>query len=187
MIENGSHSKVNERLTPSEADLVHSAQQGDRSAFEWLYRTHVGRVYAICLRMSGESGQAEDLTQEIFIRTWKKLGSFQYKSAFSSWLYRLAINVILSHRQQRGRHRLSQIDDEEIALVETGGNRNPAGAIDLERAIAALPSGARTVFVLHDIEGYEHDEIAELTRTAPGTTKAQLHRARKLLREMLEI
>jgi RNA polymerase sigma-70 factor, ECF subfamily len=185
MGENESRLEMSGGLTANEEDFVRCAQQGDRSAFERLYRAHVGRVYAICLRMSGECGQAEDLTQEVFIRTWKKLGSYQYKSSFSSWLYRLAINVILSSRRQSGRHSMSQLGEEEIALTETAGNVNPASVIDLERAIAALPPGARTVLVLHDIEGYGHDEIAELTQTAPGTTKAQLHRARKILRGIL--
>jgi RNA polymerase sigma-70 factor, ECF subfamily len=186
MAENDSRSVANGGFTPKEADYVRSAQRGDKSAFERLYRAHVGRVYAICLRMSGESGQAEDLTQEVFIRTWRKLGSYQHKSSFSSWLYRLAINVILSYRRQSGRHSMSQLGEEEIALMKTAGNMNPANVVDLERAIAALPPGARTVLVLHDIEGYGHDEIAELTQTAPGTTKAQLHRARKILRGILE-
>jgi RNA polymerase sigma-70 factor, ECF subfamily len=186
MGENESRLEANGGVSANEEDYVRSAQQGDRSAFERLYRAHVGRVYAICLRMSGESGQAEDLTQEVFIRTWRKLGSYQHKSSFSSWLYRLAINVILSHRRQSGRHSMNQPGKEEIALMETAGNINPVSVVDLERAIAALPPGARTVFVLHDIEGYGHDEIAELTRTAPGTTKAQLHRARKILRGILE-
>jgi RNA polymerase sigma-70 factor, ECF subfamily len=185
MGENESRLEVNGGLAANEEDFVRSAQQGDRSAFERLYRAHAGRVYAICLRMSGESGQAEDLTQEVFIRTWKKLASYQHKSSFSSWLYRLAINVILSHRRQNGRHSLDQLGEEEIALMKTAGSINPASVVDLERAIAALPPGARTVLVLHDIEGYRHDEIAALTQTAPGTTKAQLHRARKILRGLL--
>jgi RNA polymerase sigma-70 factor, ECF subfamily len=186
MAENSCRAVVNGEPASYDADFVRSAQRGDRSAFERLYRAHVGRVYAICLRMTGEVGQAEDLTQEVFIRTWKKIGSFQHKSSFSSWLYRLAINVILSHRRQSARHSISRLDDEEIAMMETAAKRNPAGIIDLERAIASLPAGARTVFVLHDIEGYAHDEIADLTRTAPGTTKAQLHRARQILRGLLE-
>src|SRR5512136_1356977 len=145
MAENNSRLEANGGFTANEEDFVRSAQQGDRSAFERLYRTHVGRVYAICLRMSGETGQAEDLTQEVFIRTWKKLGSFQYRSSFSSWLHRLAINVILSHRRQGGRYSTSQLNDEEIAVMAAPGKVNPAGAVDLERAIAALPPGARTV------------------------------------------
>ena len=186
MAENSCREEIDREPAADDADFVRSAQRGDRSAFERLYRTHVGRVYALCLRMTGEVGQAEDLTQEVFIRTWKKLGSFQHKSSFSSWLHRLAVNLILSHRRQRFRHSMSQLEDEEIATMETAAKRNPAGIIDLERAIAALPTGARTIFVLHDIEGYGHDEIADLTRTAPGTTKAQLHRARQILRGILE-
>ena len=186
MAENADYAALNNGRTPNEADFVRSAQRGDRSAFEQLYRVHVGRVYAICRRMSGDSSQAEDLTQEVFIRTWKKLCSFQHKSSFSSWLYRLAINVILSQLRQSGRYGIAQLKDEEIALMEAAGNLNPSYGVDLERAIAALPYGARTVFVLHDIEGYGHEEIAELTQTAPGTTKAQLHRARKILRGILE-
>jgi RNA polymerase sigma-70 factor, ECF subfamily len=186
MGENNSRAEVNGELTANDEDFIRSAKQGDRSAFERLYRAHVGRVYAICLRMSGEVGLAEDLTQDVFIRTWKKLGSFQHKSSFSSWLHRLAVNVILDHRRQSSRRSISQLREEEIATMETAATRNPVTLISLERAIAALPSGARTVFVLHDIEGYAHDEIADLTQTAPGTTKAQLHRARQILRGILE-
>jgi RNA polymerase sigma-70 factor, ECF subfamily len=186
MVENNSRVEVSEGLTANDEDFIRSAQRGDRSAFERLYRVHVGRVYAVCLRMSGEASLAEDLTQEVFIRTWKKLGSFQHKSSFSSWLHRLAVNVILDHRRQSGRRRINQLEEEEeLATMETASTRNPVNLISLERAIAALPSGARTVFVLHDIEGYAHNEIANLTRTAPGTTKAQLHRARQILRGIL--
>lgn len=171
---------------------VRRAQAGDESAFEALYREHVGRVYAICLRMSGDARRAEELTQDAFVRAWERLGSFRGESAFSSWLYRIAVNVVLGTRRAEGRraHRheiaaglATAAEREEAGAVE----RSPGTRLDLERAIAELPPGARTIFVLHDVEGYRHEEIARLTGLAPGTSKAQLHRARRLLREALDL
>jgi RNA polymerase sigma-70 factor (ECF subfamily) len=186
MAENVSFLEAKEQRSSDESDLVCSAQKGDTQAFERLYRKHVGRIYAICLRMSGDSGHAEDFTQEVFIRTWEKLGSFQHRSSFSTWLYRLAVNLVLSHKQFRDNKNAAQFTSEDIARVAASGMQNPDKTVDLERAIASLPSGARTVFVLHDIEGYGHAEIAHLTQTAEGTSKAHLHWARKTLRSMLE-
>ncbi|MCP4658420.1 MAG: RNA polymerase sigma factor [bacterium] len=168
---------------------VERAQAGDTGAFEEIYRQHVGRVYALCLRMSGDPGEATELTQDAFVRAWEKLDTFHGSSAFSSWLHRLTVNVVLGRWRARGRQRERVVAIDEV--VAGGGGRDPLqvperrDAIDLERAIAALPTGARTVFVLHDVEGYGHKEIAEMTGLATGTSKAQLHRARRLLREAL--
>ncbi len=174
-------------------ELVQRAQDGDREAFERLYREHVGRVYAVCLRLCGDARRAEELTQDTFVRAWRKLRSFRGNSAFSSWLYRIAVNTTLgAHRSERRRlARVVGIADlagaRESEAPEPVDQTSPPGLrLDLERAIGALPPGARTVFVLYDIEGYRHGEIAELTGLAVGTLKAQLHRARKLLREALE-
>jgi len=165
-------------------DLVARACTGDQTAFRDLYREHAGRIYALCLRMTGDAAAAEERTQDVFVRLWDKLGSFRGESAFSSWLHRLAVNVILNERRTTGRRetRVATMADPEGA-----GQAAPVGLnIDLERAIARLPEGAREVFVLYDIEGYEHSEVARLVGIAVGTSKAQLFRARRLLREMLD-
>lgn len=180
-----------ERPTTDEsrpADLtVRRAQQGETAAFEQLYHAHVGRVYALCLRLCGDSGRAEELTQDVFVRAWEKLGSFQGKSAFSTWLHRLAVNVVLGDKRSEGVrvHRVFSTDEPEKYETPSTRSQDPGNAMDLERAIAKLPPGARTVFVLHDVEGYKHEEIAEMQGSAVGTCKAQLHRARRLLREAL--
>ncbi len=169
-------------------DLVRRAQQGDREAFRALYREHVGRVYALCLRLTADPVQAEQLTQDAFVRAWERLASFRGESAFSSWLYRLTVNVVLMDRRAARRRARRVVTTDDPAAVERGDGSDvtPGLALDLERAVAALPPGARQVFVLHDIEGYRHDEIARLAGIAAGTSKAQLFRARRLLREMLE-
>lgn len=169
-----------------ERGLVRRAQAGDVSAFELLYRENVGRVYALCFRLAGEASLAEELAQDVFVRAWEKLGSFRGESAFSSWLYPIAVNVALSERRSRRRRtaRITTTDDlTPFERPEKAGG--PETGFDLEKAMASLPPGARAVFVLHDVEGYRHDEIARLTGVATGTSKAQLHRARKLLREAL--
>ena len=168
-------------------DLVRRAQQGDQVAFQALYREHVGRVHALCLRLTGDLGQAEELTQDAFVRAWERLASFRGESAFSSWLYRLTVNVVFLSRRGERRRALRVVTAEDPAALERPARDTPAGLeIDLERAVARLPPGAREVFVLHDVEGCRHDEIAELCGIAVGTSKAQLFRARRLLREMLE-
>ena len=171
----------------SEADLVREAQRGDTAAFEELYRQHVSNVYGLCLRMCSNRGKAEDLTQEAFIRAWQKLGSFRRQSSFSTWLHRLAVNLVLGHLLSTGRWecRLTAIDSLP-ERSDGGAAARPEHAVDLERAIAQLPPQARMVFVLHDIEGYKHHEIASLCGLAVGTSKAHLHRARRQLREELE-
>ena len=172
-----------------EAELVRRAQAGDRIAFEQLYRDNVGRVYALCFRMAGTADLAEELAQDVFVRAWQKLGSFRGESAFSSWLHPLTVNVALSERRSRRRRVARVMTTDDLTAFERPGPSAPfdghAAGFDLERALATLPPGARAVFVLHDVEGYKHQEIAELTGVATGTSKAQLHRARKLLREAL--
>ncbi len=172
--------------TQSVEHWVEQAQAGDVGAFEALYRSHVGRVHALCLRMCGDPREAEELTQDAFVRAWEKLDSFRGASAFSSWLHRLTVNVVLGSWRARGRHRervVSIADVQDAADPEH--EPKPRLALDLESAIAALPAGARTVFVLHDVEGYRHRDVAEMTGLAVGTSKTQLHRARRLLRKAL--
>ena len=167
--------------------LIRRARAGDTAAFERLYRANVGRVYALCLRLAGDSVRAEELTQDAFVRAWEKLGSFRGDAAFSTWLHRIAVNVFLMSTRSEGRRsaRLRVVGDS-VEVESAGRSSSPDDGIDLEKAIGGLPEGARTVFVLHDIEGYQHDEIARLMNIAPGTSKSQLHRARKLLREALD-
>ncbi len=169
-----------------ERDLVRAAQGGDLAAFERLYRATVGLVHAICLRMAGNAALAEELTQDVFVRAWERLSSFRGESAFATWLTRLAVNVVLSERRERRRRdaRITLVEDLE-ALAGPARAARPGEALDLERAIAALPPQARHVFVLHDVHGWEHAEIARHTGLAVGTSKAHLHRARRLLREVL--
>ena len=162
------------------------AARGDHAAFERLYRGNAARIHSLARRMAGEGG-ADDLTQEVFIRAWEKLGSFRGEAAFGTWLHRLAINHILS-RQQTSRRREEKHVDTEGVLDRVAARRGPGTAqkVDLERAMARLPDGARRVFVLHDVEGYKHEEIGGLLGITTGTSKSQLHRARMILRGYLE-
>jgi RNA polymerase sigma-70 factor (ECF subfamily) len=186
---------------PDERELIARAQRGDLDAFEPLYRAHVGRVFAICLRMTGESVRARELVQDVFVRAWEKLATFRGEAAFSSWLHRLAVNVVLmAARAERRRlphafDRMREGGDAEGAAGDDGPD--PADAVaarrdaveermDLEKAVAALPRGARTDFVLHDMEGYQHDEIARMMGIAEGTVRAHLFRARRLLMKSLD-
>ena len=177
-----------ERDAPSAVtETVRRAQQGDVEAFERLYRENVDRIFALCLRMSGDAVRAQELTQDVFVRAWEKLAGFEGKSAFSTWLHRLAVNVVLGNRRAEGIRVGKVFGTDDLEAYETPTRPpDPGDALDLERAIATLPPGARMVFVLHDVEGYKHDEIAELHGIAVGTCKAQLHRARRLLREALD-
>ncbi len=169
------------------SELVLRAQRGDPDAFEQLYRLHAGRVYALCLRLSGDAVEARRLTQDVFVRAWERLAGFREESAFSSWLHRLAVNVVLADRRAAGRRRRRVLTEADAPAYEGVSGRGwTPEQLDLESAIAALPPGARAVFVLFDIEGYGHEEIAAMTGIAPGTSKAQLHRARRLLRKALE-
>ncbi len=170
-----------------ERRLIRQAREGDVGAFEALYRAHVGRVHAVCRRLAGDPTRAEELTQDVFVRAWERLRSFEGRSAFGSWLYRLAVNLVIDAKRAEIRRSAREIAAEDPAAWENPRPpREPAAGWDLERAIAALPPGARMVFVLHEVEGYRHEEIAGMAGLAEGTCKAQLHRARRLLREMLE-
>jgi RNA polymerase sigma-70 factor (ECF subfamily) len=183
--------------TPSDArapkeSVVRRAQRGDVEAFGELYREHAGRVFALCVRMSGDRIHAQELMQDVFVRAWERLGSFRGDASFASWLHRLAVNVVLTGvRTDRRRDARVTLVEDLAAAERGGGSVGRAGsvdagtAIDIERAIAALPPGARSAFVLHDVEGFSHAEIAQLTGLAEGTIRAQLHRARKLLMEAL--
>lgn len=184
-----------------DARLIERARAGDVDAFEHVYRREVGRVYALCLRMSGDSGRARELTQSVFVRAWDRLASFRGDSQLSSWLHRIAVNEVLiearTDRRRRARVVLAGDEVDEHHTPDSGAQRrapeyrgstppvDTETRIDLERAIAALPPGARTVFVLHDIQGYKHEEISRMTGSAEGTLRAQLHRARRLLMEAL--
>ncbi len=176
-------------MPDTDALLVRRAQTGDQAAFAEVYRRHVGRVYAVCLRLVRERARAEELTQDAFVRCWERLGQYRSEAAFGTWLYRLAVNVVFEagRKDRRREERVLPIADP--GMVEAPRDRPDPTAglgLDLEQAIAALPNGAREVFVLFDIEGYSHEEIARLAGIAVGTSKAQLFRARRLLRELLE-
>src|SRR2546423_8307627 len=161
------------------------AASGDGRAFERLYRTHVARIYSLARRMTGEE-HADDLTQDVFVRAWTKLATCRAEAAFGTWLHRLAVNVILARRTTLGTER-GRYDDSEGALDGVSSRPHaPELSLDFEEAIGRLPDGARQVFVLHDVEGYRHEEIAELLGIVPGTSKSQLHHARMALRRHLE-
>lgn len=170
----------------AEADLVRRAQEGDRSAFEVLYRTHVERIHATLWRIAGGvTARAEELTQDAFVRAWQKLPGFRGESAFATWLHRLAVNVALMDlRARRGREDLEYGDAGMDVLAEDAGPQ-PGTGLDLERAVAALPERSRAVLILFDIEGWKHEEIATELDIAVGSSKAHLHRARTLLRRAL--
>jgi RNA polymerase sigma-70 factor, ECF subfamily len=168
-------------------DLVARASDGDESAFSALYRAHAGRIYALCLRLEADALRAEELTQDVFVHAWERLGSFRGESAFGTWLHRLAVNVVLTDRRSAWRRsRRIMVTDDPSAFERAGEHEAPGDGLDLDQAIAALPAGARAVFVLHDVEGYQHGEIAALMGVAEGTSKTQLFRARRLLRKALE-
>lgn len=174
---------------PLDADAALAAS-GDRQAFERLYRGHVNRVFSLCARMVGDRTRAEELTQDVFVRAWEKLHLFRGESSFATWLHRLAVNVVLNERKTEGRRRSRfEEEDEEKGMDSfigvVGMPLAPGDLLDLEEAITRLPPGARRVFTLHDVEGFKHEEIAEMLGVTTGATKAQLHRARLLLREAL--
>jgi RNA polymerase sigma-70 factor (ECF subfamily) len=169
-------------------DSIRRAQAGDVDAFELLYRQHAGRVYGLCLRLkAGDSSDATELMQDVFIRAWRRLSTFRGDCAFSSWLHRLAVNTMLENArgEQRRVARVLPMDDTS-RLPGAARSSGIDLKLDMEDAIASLPKGARIAFVLHDVEGYQHQEIAEQLSVSVGTVKAQLHRARRLLRERLE-
>jgi len=178
----------------SEAEAIERAKQGDAEAFESLYHLHKRRVYSLCLRMTANTAAAEDLTQEAFLQLFRKIGTFRGESAFSTWLHRMAVNVVLMQLRKKG---LAVVPLEETIESEDESPRKEPGAEDvrlagsidrlqLEHAIAALPPGYRAVFLLHDVEGYEHNEIARIVGCSIGNSKSQLHKARMKLRELLK-
>ena len=172
--------------TAAEADPdVVLAAAGDRRAFERLYRAHANRVFSICARMVSDRQRAEELTQDVFVRAWEKLASFRGDSAFTTWLHRLAVNVVLNARKSDGRRSSHFEPEEDVGDHAAAMPLMPGDMLDLEAAIATLPPGARKVFILHDVEGYKHEEISEMLGVTSGSCKAQLHRARLLLRERL--
>jgi RNA polymerase sigma-70 factor (ECF subfamily) len=179
----------------AEPEAIRLAQQGDAAAFERLYQLHSRRVYSLCLRMVGNTAEAEDLTQESFLQLFRKIATFRGESAFSTWLHRLAVNVVLMKlRKKSGKETsLEQVTEGD---EEAGTPRRDFGAIDIElsgsidrvnlqRAVEQLPPGYRSVFVLHDVQGYEHNEIAEIMGCSIGNSKSQLHKARMRLRDLL--
>jgi len=179
----------------SEAQAIEQAKVGDPYAFEQLYGLHKRRVYSLCLRMTGNTAEAEDLTQEAFLQLYRKIGTFRGESAFSTWLHRLSVNVVLMHLRKKGLPEVSleetlEPQQEDGPKKDIGVRDNVlAGSIDrvnLERAIENLPPGYRIIFVLHDIEGYEHNEIAEMMGCSIGNSKSQLHKARMKLRDLLK-
>lgn len=177
----------------SETHLIARAQRGDEAAFAALFDAHKRRVYSLCLRMTGDTAEAEDLSQEAFLQLFRKISTFRGESAFSTWLHRLVVNVVLMHLRKKGLQQVSldEIDtsQEEPVKREYGDDdRRLTGSIDrisLGRVIAQLPPGYRAVFVLHDVEGYEHNEIAQIMNCSTGNSKSQLHKARLKLREWL--
>ena len=179
-----------------EAEAIRRAQQGDAEAFERLYRLHNRRVYALCLRMVGNTAEAEDLTQEAFLQLFRKIATFRGESAFSTWLHRLAVNVVLMRLRKKTLAETS-LDEATEPDEDAGGPRKDIGGpdlrlsgsvdrVNLERAVEQLPPGYRSIFVLHDVQGYEHNEIAVIMNCSIGNSKSQLHKARMRLRELLQ-
>jgi len=180
----------------SEAEAIRLAQCGDAAAFERLYQLHSRRVYSLCLRMVGNTAEAEDLTQEAFLQLFRKVATFRGESAFSTWLHRLSVNVVLMKlRKKSGMETsLEQITEPD---EESGGPRRDFGTpdlrlsgsidrVNLQRAVDQLPPGYKSVFILHDVQGYEHNEIANIMGCSIGNSKSQLHKARMRLRELLQ-
>jgi RNA polymerase sigma-70 factor, ECF subfamily len=175
---------------PSDLELAKKSAGGDTSAFEELYRRHFRRVYALCMRMMGNPTEAEDMTQEVFLQLFNKIGMFRGESAFTTWLHRMTVNQVLMHfRKKSTRSELITEEGETPVQIVRGtedASRMPVvDRIALERALLQLPVGYRTVFVLHDIEGYEHYEVADMLGIAEGTSKSQLHKARLKLRQLI--
>ncbi len=168
-----------------ERALIKQAQRSDAGAFEALYRLHVDKVYGICLRMTGNVSEAEDCAQEAFIQAWNKLDKFRGDSAFSTWLHRIAVNSVLGRmrKSKREQDRITAVSDIAAPTFETGDSGEMR---DLSEAINRLPQGARHVFVLHAVYGYSHDETGDMLGIAAGTSKAQLHRAKRLLVQQLK-
>jgi RNA polymerase sigma-70 factor, ECF subfamily len=179
-----------------EAEAIEEAKAGSGAAFEYLYHLHKRRIYSLCLRMTGDTADAEDLTQEAFLQMFRKIGTFRGEAAFSTWLHRLAVNLVLMRVRKKSLLTTSLEetpgkDPEETKPREYGAaDMHLTGAVDrltLEKAIQALPAGYRMVFHLHDVEGYEHQEIAGMMGCSVGNSKSQLHKARMRLRELLQM
>ena len=180
----------------SEAEAIERAKQGDAQAFQALYDRHKRRVYSLCLRMTANTAEAEDLAQEAFLQLFRKIGTFRGESAFSTWLHRLSVNVVLMHLRKKSLPVVSleettQNTEEDSPKRDFGAeDLSLAGSIDrlqLQKAVESLPPGYRTIFVLHDVEGYEHNEIAGIVGCSIGNSKSQLHKARMKLRDILRI
>ena len=194
-----SPNRVNATQSPksaTEAEAIRLAQAGDAASFEHLYQLHSRRVYALCLRMVGNPSDAEDLMQEAFLQLFRKIGTFRGESAFSTWLHRMTVNVVLMRLRKKTLPAAS-LEETTEPDEETGGPRKDIGApdlrlsgavdrVNLERSIEKLPPGYRTVFVLHDVQGFEHNEIAGIMGCSVGNSKSQLHKARTRLRELLQ-
>ncbi len=178
------HAQAEETRVDWEGALVQRARAGDRRAFEGLYREHVGRVYGLCLRMTRDAQLAEDCTQDTFINAWRALGQFETRSSLATWLHRIAVNVSLAKRRKSGA--VEPLPEEEGVGAEWA-LETPVEVQEIECAIGELPDGARDALVLHALYGYSHGEAAQMLGIAEGTCKAQLHRARKLLRERLGV
>jgi RNA polymerase sigma-70 factor (ECF subfamily) len=179
-----------EKPKASDYELAQAAAGGDMHAFEQLYERHNRRVYSLCLRMTTNTAEAEDLAQEVFIQLFRKIGSFRGESAFTTWLHRLTVNQVLMHFRKRGVRLEQTTDDGDVPVQVVRGTENPnqmpvVDRIALDKAVAQLPPGYRTVFILHDVEGHEHEEIARLLGCSVGTSKSQLHKARMKLRGLL--
>jgi RNA polymerase sigma-70 factor (ECF subfamily) len=175
---------------PSDLELAQKSAAGDGDAFEQIYRRHFRRVYALCLRMLGDPTQAEDLTQDVFVNLFNKIGSFRGESAFTTWLHRMTVNQVLMYFRKASTRSELTTEEGETPVQIVRGTEDPnampvVDRISLERAIAQLPPGYRTVFVLHDVEGYDHDEIARTLGVSEGTSKSQLHKARLKLRTLI--
>ena len=184
----GNYPSTNAEDKVAALELVRRAQTGDVGAFEHLYREHSPRIYALCLRLkAGDKSDATELLQDVFIKAWRRLDTFRGDCAFVSWLHRLAVNTMLENARgdQRRTARVLPMEDTS-RLAGAARSSGVESRMDMESAIASLPKGARLAFVLHDVEGYQHQEIAEQLSVTVGTVKAQLHRARRLLRERLE-
>ena len=180
----------------NEAEAIEKAKQGDAQAFQALYDKHKRRVYSLCLRMTANTAEAEDLAQEAFLQLYRKIATFRGESAFSTWLHRLSVNVVLMHLRKKSLPVVSleettQGGEEDTPKKDFGAEDLAlAGSIDrmqLQRAVNDLPPGYRTIFVLHDIEGYEHNEIATIVGCSIGNSKSQLHKARMKLRDLLKM
>jgi len=170
-----------------ERSLVQSAARGSAAAFERLYRLHAGKVYGLCLRMTGQRETAEDCTQEAFVQAWRSLPRFEGRASFGTWVHRIAVNTVLTQARRRGEQTglRASIEDELADSLPDGSIGDTGAGMDVEAAIASLPPGARYVLVLAGVYGYSHEETAEMLGVAVGTCKAQLHRARHLLGQRL--